>query len=623
MNIEEYPESIFSPDGIHVDFVSGIRLGFPENTETFRYKFTNADTGEIYDSGVAEGEDREVFYYTKRKYFTRWTVELYRNGKWYFKHTFDARGKHVFIDLSFGALGDSVAWLPAAVRFFKKWDCRGIVCMKPEHIPLFRDCYPEIQFVTPSEETTDLSTRCYARYGVAVIGYGDTFLEVIDFRKNNLIRHAEMILGMEPDKNPPKIIEGYGETPKEIDGKPYVCIATRASRHCKEYHFADGWRIICEKLKERGFVPVCIDGDNINMPEAACVDCTGMRPLPGRVKLLHGAAFFIGLPSGLSWVAWACGIPVILISGFTDPYVEFETPYRVSPPPGVCHGCWGTLDHRGSDFDKCIRGLDNECTKRITPDMILEACDRAIADHGIRGAESAIQEDFPVAGEKKTCPICGEKTARFTAVKWDKKSSEPQEAKWRYYHCRNCGCFFLDEMRGWNPEMFAEKVYNSEYGKVDVEFDGTRSKKLLPAIVRILEQYEAKRILDYGGGGGSLADLLREKGYDAYCFDPFGRQDVSGDAGDFDCVIAVEVLEHIIEARELWAEISGKLKPGGIFLATTSLHMGRSLDKWPYANPRAGHCMLYSAAALTIAAASVNMRGICKEGDIHIFRKVG
>ena len=621
MNIEDFPESVFSPDGIHVDFISGIRLGVPENTEAFRYKFSDADTGEVYDSSVASGEERKTYYYTRRKFFTRWTVELYRNGKWYFKHTFDARGKHVFIDLSFGALGDSVAWLPAAVRFFAKWQCKGIVCMKPEHIEMFRECYPEIQFVTPSDETTNMSTRCYARYGVAVFGYGADDLEVLDFRFNNLIRHAEMILGMEPDNAPPKITTGSGEIPNELAGKPYVCIATRASRSCKEYHFKNGWKIICDRLKERGFIPVCIDGDNINIPEEGAADMTGMRPLAERVTLLRGASFFIGLPSGLSWLAWACGIPVILISGFTDSYVEFDTPYRVSPPPGVCHGCWGTRDHRNSDFDVCVAGRENECTKSITPYMVLAACDRAIADHGIRGAETGLREAFAIVGEKKTCPICQRQTARFTAVKWDKKSTEAQESRWKYYHCDQCGCYFLDEMREWTPEMFAEKVYNAAYGNVDVEFDGTRSKKLLPQIIRLLEQFGAKRILDYGGGNGTLADLLRRKGYDAYSYDPFGRQDVPGDADGFSCVIAIEVLEHVIEARELWATISGKLKPGGIFLATTSLCGGRSLDKWPYANPRAGHCMLYSDFALALAAEAVNMIPIGTLGNMHIFRK--
>lgn len=378
-----FAESIHTADGIHVDFNSGVRIGVPANTPSFRYKLSDADTGELYDSGVFDSDPkRKTFIFSKRKYFTRWRVQFYRAGMWFFDYTFDAGGKTVFFDIHHAALGDSVAWLPAAVRFVKKWGCKGIVCMKPQHVELYKDSYPEIKFVSPSENTTELSLRCFAKYGIAVCGYGATDNELIDFRENNLIRHAEMILGMDADKTPPKIDEGTGEIPNKINGKPYVCIATRASRPVKEWHHQGGWNIVCRKLKEKGFVPVCIDGDNLNIPFGA-VDDTGMKPLLNRVQVLRGARFFIGLPSGLSWLAWACGKPVVLISGFTDPYVEFETPYRVSPPPGVCHGCWGYCDQRKPQFRTCFFGRNNECTAKITPDMVMEACERAIADNGI------------------------------------------------------------------------------------------------------------------------------------------------------------------------------------------------------------------------------------------------
>jgi len=32
--------------------------------------------------------------------------------------------------------------------------------------------------------------------------------------------------------------------------------------------------------------------------------------------------FFIGLGSGLSWLAWACELPVVLISGFSEKWSE-------------------------------------------------------------------------------------------------------------------------------------------------------------------------------------------------------------------------------------------------------------------------------------------------------------
>ncbi len=50
----------------------------------------------------------------------------------------------------------------------------------------------------------------------------------------------------------------------------------------------------------------------------------------------------MGLSSGLSWLAWAAGIPVVMISGFTHPTNEFATPYRVINYH-ACNGCWNDV----------------------------------------------------------------------------------------------------------------------------------------------------------------------------------------------------------------------------------------------------------------------------------------
>ena len=51
---------------------------------------------------------------------------------------------------------------------------------------------------------------------------------------------------------------------------------------------------------------------------------------------------FIGVSSGLSWVANACNIPVIMICNITYPRHEFYTKYRVQPTFG-CQGCFHVL----------------------------------------------------------------------------------------------------------------------------------------------------------------------------------------------------------------------------------------------------------------------------------------
>ena len=61
-----------------------------------------------------------------------------------------------------------------------------------------------------------------------------------------------------------------------------------------------------------------------------------------RGKFLSNCDFFIGVSSGLSWLAWMMHKPVILISGFTNAITEFYTPYRVINKY-VCNSCWN--DH--------------------------------------------------------------------------------------------------------------------------------------------------------------------------------------------------------------------------------------------------------------------------------------
>lgn len=86
-------------------------------------------------------------------------------------------------------------------------------------------------------------------------------------------------------------------------------------------------------------------------------DFTGDIPLQERVDLLRHASFFIGLASGLSWLARATDIPVVLISGFSLPNSEFYTPRRVFSSHG-CNGCW---DDTSVDFDH-----QDFCGARIT-----------------------------------------------------------------------------------------------------------------------------------------------------------------------------------------------------------------------------------------------------------------
>ena len=123
----------------------------------------------------------------------------------------------------------------------------------------------------------------------------------------------------------------------------------------------------------------------VSVPEGA-EDFTGALPLQERIDLISQGDFFIGLSSGLSWLAWAAGVPVVMISGFTLPFNEFHTPYRMINYH-LCNGCWNDLSLRFDlkDFYACPRhkGTERayECTRLLTSGQVCRAIDRLMADH--------------------------------------------------------------------------------------------------------------------------------------------------------------------------------------------------------------------------------------------------
>ena len=96
---------------------------------------------------------------------------------------------------------------------------------------------------------------------------------------------------------------------------------------------------------------------------------------------MHNCEFFIGLGSGLSWLAWGVGKDVVLISGFSNEQTEFYTPYRVINK-SVCNSCWNRHKFDPSNWNWCPdhEGTEREfeCSKQITFEMVKEQIDKLI-----------------------------------------------------------------------------------------------------------------------------------------------------------------------------------------------------------------------------------------------------
>ncbi len=255
-------------------------------------------------------------------------------------------------------------------------------------IPLFRDAYPDITFVTLEQAAEEkLTENAYVSYYLGLF-FSDSANEwqPVDFRHVGLHKTAAHILGIEGKELAPRLHLADESRPIE---EPYAVIAVQATSAAKMWNNPDGWRAVIAFLKARGLRVLCVDqkpatGQGIFWTQIphGCEDCTGL-PLTEAARYLRHAEIFVGLSSGLSWLAWAAGCRTVLISGFSLPSTEFSAPGRVINWH-TCNGCWNdakfSFDHK--DFLWCPRHAGTarqfECTRLITPSHVTRVIERSL-----------------------------------------------------------------------------------------------------------------------------------------------------------------------------------------------------------------------------------------------------
>ena len=363
-----------APHGIQFDFNDGCRVVFPETTQPWRVRLSDLDTGNI----LFETELKGGRVNSSKRYFVRFRIEVWQEGKSLFSHDYSNVDRDVLVHLPVGTLGDTLGWFPYIAKFAERHpECRLTCSMGEKLIPLLRGAYPDITFLTHDEVKPE---NYYATYSIGLFFDDKDFVhQPCDFRHVGLHRTAGYILGVDPTEVPPNIAL-TDDTPPISE--PYVCIAAQSTTQSKYWNNPNGWREIVAFLKDAGYRVICIDqkpshGTGIvwnHIPYGA-EDQTGDKPLTERGRWIKHAKFFVGLSSGLAWFAWAMRTPVVMISGFTHPTNEFDTPYRVINYH-ACNSCWNDPHHRfdHKDFLWCPRHKDTprqfECTRLITPDQV-------------------------------------------------------------------------------------------------------------------------------------------------------------------------------------------------------------------------------------------------------------
>ena len=274
-------------------------------------------------------------------------------------------------------LGDIVAWMPMVDKFQK--EKAAVVNFYSPYGDLFQSVYPNINFNYYNAQPVGDPN---------VIRLAASDINGKRWSEYNLQELACQFLKIKYEPNKGKVA-----TPNRLKNnfkKKYVCIATQSTAQFKYWNNPTGWQETVDYLKSLDYEVVCIDrhalfgsGENMNSIPKNCIDKTGEISLMDRINDLIHCEFFIGLTSGLSWLAWALGKPVVFVSGISLPKTDFPNPYRVTnTDPNICHGCAAEPDFvfDQSNWLCCPKNKNFECTKKITFSMVKEKIDTLIND---------------------------------------------------------------------------------------------------------------------------------------------------------------------------------------------------------------------------------------------------
>lgn len=357
---------------INHHFVDGAFLEIIGKSEN-KYKVIFYDQENIVYQNVI---DCNSWVKLNKKYFIDYTIKVWEIQNeveiLIFETKTNLNEKRVMISFESSALGDNLAWIPYCDEFQKKHNCNLIVSTFKNF--LFKGQYPNITFIERGLVVPNL----YAKYDIG--WFYDINKEPILPNTIPLQKTATNILGLDFKEIKPKLFFDSKIEKEEIDSK-YVCIAPDSTAGCKEWG-EKNWQFLVDDLVIKGYevINVSLNSkyslDNVIIPKNLSLDNT--------MKIIHYSEFFIGLSSGLSWLAWSLNKHVYMIANFTNSDHEFQENCTRITNTSVCHGCWNNKNFKfdKGNFNWCpiLEGYDNqfECQKGITPKSVIRAIDLKI-----------------------------------------------------------------------------------------------------------------------------------------------------------------------------------------------------------------------------------------------------
>jgi len=368
-----------NPLQININFIDGpfVEILFNNNNERlYHVEFINKKNNHIEFQ-----IDLKANHWAKcsRKYYIDWLIKIRGvNHDYYSEHKMDYTGKRVLISFESKSLGDTLAWIGYVEKFRVDHKCT-VIC-STFHNNLFIGQYRDIEFVAPGTTVPNV----YGVYRLGVFkktGYKpdpnspnevDYDKHLTDPKTEPLTKVASDILGLDYEEIKPKL-------PVFTQGKKkIVSIAIHGTAQCKYWNNPNGWQEVVNFLVSNGYEVKLLSSEengfmgNRNPTGVVIIQNKSLEQI---LKMIQESELFIGISSGLSWLAWGARTETILISGFTDVYTEPSDGIRRIINKDVCHGCWSAANFDPGRWDWCPF-LENtnrmfECSKEISSESVI------------------------------------------------------------------------------------------------------------------------------------------------------------------------------------------------------------------------------------------------------------
>lgn len=222
---------------------------------------------------------------------------------------------------------------------------------------------------------------------------------------------------------------------------------------------------------------------------------------------------------------------------------------------------------------------------------------------------------FPPRTHEETipCKCCGQPALLYDLCDFSKNCEELRGKQLPlsgiaiyYYRCGYCGFIFTRDFDQASDAEFRQHIYNDGYIGIDPDYEIVRPEGNARLIGEIFgKQLDRLSVLDYGGGNGTLARLLKEAGVkQAVSYDPFHDPDRPRPQKKYKLVTAFEVIEHVPDPVATFREMAAFLAPENSAMLFSTLVQPAEIDalkcRWWYIAPRNGHISIHSSRSLAL-----------------------